>query len=105
MLELRAHNKPTATDREAAGETMSEWQSDTHPQPAQRTVFQKNFTAVATHHVAGDGQAQPNAAGCLIAGAFQPLKRLEHILAAIRWNAGAIIIDGDFGIAVVYCPR
>ena len=51
---------------------------------------------MAAHHVAGDGQPEPDAPGNRIARAFEAEERLEHLLALVEGNAGAVVVDDHF---------
>src|SRR5690242_4497961 len=51
--------------------------------------------------VARDRKAEARAAFILVARIVQPQERLEHFLAHLGRNAGAVVIDGDGEIAVV----
>jgi tRNA-binding protein len=65
---------------------------DHRPQSAQRAVAERNVAAVAAGDVAGNGKAEPGAAGIEVAGLVQPHERLEHVLALFRRNAGAVVV-------------
>ena len=44
-----------------------------------------------------DAEAEADAAGFLVAGFFDAVERLEDAFALILGDAGAVVVDGDFG--------
>ena len=78
---------------------------DRHPhrraQPAQRAVRQEYVAAVGARDVARDREPETGAAFVLIARVVEPQERLEHLLAQVRRDAGAVVVDGDGEPAVV----
>jgi hypothetical protein len=49
----------------------------------------------------GSHKAQPESVAWSVATAFQPVKPLEHVLAFVVGNSGAIIDDRDHGTVVI----
>ena len=70
-------------------------QPQSHPQSAQRTVFETNVPAMCSGKVAC--QRQPESRPCDVLGAaiVQPVEWPERIFAFIRRDAWSIIIDQD----------
>src|SRR5579863_6557543 len=56
-------------------------QVDAGAQAAMRRIFQPDVAAMAARHVAGDREAEPDAAGRRVARWVEPDERLEHPLA------------------------
>src|SRR6185295_20259436 len=79
--------------------------SHRHPyrgaQAAHRAVAERDVAAMRAGDVAGDRKAKAGAAFVLVAGVVEAQERLEHFLAHVVRNAGAVVIDGDGEIAVI----
>ncbi len=54
-----------------------------------------DIAAMAAHDVAGDGQAEADAAGLRIARFLDAVKRPEDLLTLVGGHAGAVIVDDD----------
>src|SRR5690349_15325824 len=55
--------------------------------------------------VAGNRQAEPAVTLVLIARVIEPQERLEHLRPHVRWNARAVVVDGDRQIAMIAMTR
>ena len=53
---------------------------------------------MSARDVACDGEAEAGAAGFPIARFLDPVKRSKDVLPLGLWNAGPVIVDGDFDI-------
>src|SRR5580658_8751360 len=61
--------------------------------------FQADLAAMAEHDVAGDGEAEADAAGRPVARRLQAEERPEHGVALRRRNARSVIVDHDLDTA------
>src|SRR5690625_3447221 len=67
-------------------------------QPAKLRAFsQHQFATVPARDIKGDREAEPRSRQILIARLVQPHEGAEHFLALLCRNAGAIILDAEFG--------
>ena len=70
-------------------------QMDPGAQPAPGRGLQPDVPAMAARHVAGDGQAEADAAGQRVARCIEPDERPEHAGSISRRDAGSVVIDQD----------
>ena len=77
------------------------WDAHRGPQSAHRAVAEHDVAAMRAGDVARDRETQAAAALVLIARVVEAQERLENVLAQVRRNAGAVVVDRDGQVAVI----
>ena len=70
-------------------------QVDAGAQAALRRGFEPDVAAMAARHVAGDRQAEADAAGRRVARRIEADERPEHAIPIGRRDAGSVVVDQD----------
>src|SRR5436190_13752599 len=66
-------------------------------QSAQGTVAEHEVAAVGAGDIAGDGEAEADAAGLQVAALVQPVEGAERLFALRRRDTGSVVVDLHFG--------
>src|SRR5258708_6870664 len=71
------------------------WHEDRHPQPAALAARETDVAAMGVKDRAGDGEAEPGAAGVAAARGLDAVERGEDPFLLMFGNAGTVIVDLD----------
>src|SRR5260221_7103990 len=71
------------------------WHEDRPPQPAARAARETDVAAMGVKDRAGDGEAEPGAAGVAAARGLDAIERGEDPFLLVLGNAGTVIVDLD----------
>src|SRR4051794_5247436 len=94
-LEDRPPTRPASPSRPvpAAGPEALRRQAHARAHAAERALVERDVAAMGARDVAGDGKAEARAALVLVARLVEAHEGLEHLLAQLRRDAGAVVVD------------